>query len=159
MATNLPFCFFIQYLEQLLKFLANITLLKYVKSQRSCGFFITKKFILGFQIVDLKVHFSAPLILQYHSSGESINKLKTELEFMEVPRHSKEQSNGVKYWTRDPASGMAFWELPDNLWLLILLSVKPFQTRPFQSFATPGGGRGRVAPRSGYQKSRLPSAD
>ena len=38
MATNLPFCFFIQFLEQLLKFLANFTSLKYVKSQRSYGF-------------------------------------------------------------------------------------------------------------------------
>ena len=40
MATNLPSCFFIQFLEQLLKFLVNFTLLKYVKSQRSYGFFI-----------------------------------------------------------------------------------------------------------------------
>ena len=42
MATNLPFCFFIQFLKQLLKFLANFTLLKYVKSQRSYGFFNKK---------------------------------------------------------------------------------------------------------------------
>ena len=62
MATNLLFCFFIQFLEQLLKFLANCTLLKYVKSQRSYGFLITKKLIFGFQILDLKVHFSASLI-------------------------------------------------------------------------------------------------
>ena len=34
MATNLPSCFSIQFLEQLLKFLANFTLLKYVKSQK-----------------------------------------------------------------------------------------------------------------------------
>ena len=61
MATNLPFCFFIQFLEQLLKFLVNFTLLKYVKSQRSYGFLITKKLIFGFQILDLKVHFSASL--------------------------------------------------------------------------------------------------
>ena len=52
---------FIQFLEQLLKFLANYTLLKYVKSQRSYGFLITKKLIFGFQILDLKVHFSASL--------------------------------------------------------------------------------------------------
>ena len=32
MATNLPSCFSIQFLEQLLKFLVNFTLLKYVKS-------------------------------------------------------------------------------------------------------------------------------
>ena len=56
-AINLPFCFFIQFLEQLLKFLANFTLLKYVKS----GFLITKKLIFGFQILDLKVYFSASL--------------------------------------------------------------------------------------------------
>ena len=61
MATNLPFCFFIQFLEQLLKFLANFTLLKHVKSQRSYSFLITKKLIFGFEILDFKVHFSASL--------------------------------------------------------------------------------------------------
>ena len=61
MATNLPSCFSIQYLEQLLKFLVNFTLLKYVKSQRSYGFLITKELIFGFQILDLKDHFSASL--------------------------------------------------------------------------------------------------
>ena len=40
MATNLPSCFSIQFLEQLLTFLAYFTLLKYVKSQRSYGFLI-----------------------------------------------------------------------------------------------------------------------
>ena len=60
MATNLPFCFFIQFLE-LLKFLVSFTLLKYVKSQRRYGFLITKELIFGFQILDLKVHFSASL--------------------------------------------------------------------------------------------------
>ena len=64
MATNLPFSFFIQFLEQLLKFLINFTLLKYVKSQRSYGFLITKKLIFGSQFLDLKVHFSASLISQ-----------------------------------------------------------------------------------------------
>ena len=34
MATNLPSCFSIQFLEKLLKFLVNFALLKYVKSQR-----------------------------------------------------------------------------------------------------------------------------
>ena len=62
MATNVPFCRFIQFLEQLLKFLANFALLEYVKSQRSYGFLITKKLILDFKILDLKVHFSASLI-------------------------------------------------------------------------------------------------
>ena len=35
----------IQFLEQLLKFLLNFTLLKYVKSQRSYGFLITEELI------------------------------------------------------------------------------------------------------------------
>ena len=61
MATNLPSCFFIQFSEQLLKFLVNFTLLKYVKSQRSYGFLITKELIFGFQILYLKDHFSATL--------------------------------------------------------------------------------------------------
>ena len=60
-ATNLPSCFLIQSLEQLLKFLVNFTLLKYVKSQRSYGILITKELIFGFQILDLKDHFSASL--------------------------------------------------------------------------------------------------
>ena len=61
MATNLPSCFSIEFLEQLLKFLVNFTLLKYVKSQRRYGFLITKELIFGFQILDLKDHFSASL--------------------------------------------------------------------------------------------------
>ena len=61
MATNLPSCFSFQFLEQLLKLLLNFTLLKYVKSQRSYGFLITKELIFGFQILDLKDHFSAAL--------------------------------------------------------------------------------------------------
>ena len=51
-----------KFLEQLLKFLANFTLLKYVKSQRNYGFLITKELIFGFQILDLRDHFSASLI-------------------------------------------------------------------------------------------------
>ena len=62
MAPNLPSCFSIQFLAQLLKFLVNFTLLKYVKSQRSYGFLITKELIFGFRILDLKDHFSASLI-------------------------------------------------------------------------------------------------
>ena len=61
MATNLPSCFFIQFLEQLLKFLVNFNLLKYVTSQRSYGLLITKELIFGFQILDLKDHFSSSL--------------------------------------------------------------------------------------------------
>ena len=37
-----------------IKHLVNFTLLKYVKSQRSYGFLITKELIFGFQILDLK---------------------------------------------------------------------------------------------------------
>ena len=58
---NLPSCSSIEFLEQLLKFLVNFTLLKYVKSQRSHGFLITKELIFGFRILDLKDHFSASL--------------------------------------------------------------------------------------------------
>ena len=65
MATNLPSCFSIQFLEQLLKFLVSVTLLKYVKSQRNYGFLITKELIFGFQILDLKDHFSASLRLSF----------------------------------------------------------------------------------------------
>ena len=54
------FLLFYSILKQL-KFLASFTLLKYVKCQRSYGFLITKKLIFGFQILDLKVHFSASL--------------------------------------------------------------------------------------------------
>ena len=61
MATNLLSCFLIQFLEQLLKFLVNFALLKYVKSQRSYGFLITKELIFGFQTLDLKDHFLASL--------------------------------------------------------------------------------------------------
>ena len=63
MTTTLASCFFIQVLEQLLKFLVNVTLLKYVKSQRSYGFLITKELIFGLKILDLKDHFSASLLL------------------------------------------------------------------------------------------------
>ena len=58
-------CFFNQFLEQLLKFLVNFTLFKYVKSLRSYGFLITKGLIFGFQILDLKDHFSASLKLNF----------------------------------------------------------------------------------------------
>ena len=71
MATNLPSCFSIQSLEQLLKFLANFTLLKYVKSQRSYGFLITEELTFGFQILDLKDHFSAkyPGLIQFYNGN------------------------------------------------------------------------------------------
>ena len=61
MATNLQSCFSIEFVELLLKFLANFTLLKYVTFQRSYRFLITKELIFGFQILNLKDHFSASL--------------------------------------------------------------------------------------------------
>ena len=70
--SNLPSCFSIEFLEQLLKFLVNFTLLKYVKSQRSYGFLITKELIFGFQILDLKDHFSASLKEKPSVSGSRI---------------------------------------------------------------------------------------
>ena len=73
MATNVPSCFFIQFSEQLLKFLGNLTLLKYVTSQRSYGFLITKELIFDFQILDLKDHFSAFLISTSHLIVEVLN--------------------------------------------------------------------------------------
>ena len=45
----------------------NFTFLKYVKSQRSYGFLITKELIFGFQILDLNDHFSASLTLKVKS--------------------------------------------------------------------------------------------
>ena len=45
------------------------TLLKYVKSQRSYSFLITKELIFGFQILDLKDHFSASLKNVLHTAG------------------------------------------------------------------------------------------
>ena len=73
MATNLPSCFSIEFLEQLLKFLVNFTLLRYVTSQRSHDFLITKELIFGFQILDLKDHFSASLMTVSGKSGSIIN--------------------------------------------------------------------------------------
>ena len=74
MATNLPSCFSIQFLEQLLKFLVNFTLLKYLRSQRSYGFLVTKKLIFGFQILDLKDHFSASLKIALMANKNEKNK-------------------------------------------------------------------------------------
>ena len=68
----LPSCFSIQILEQLPKFLVNVTLLKYVKSQRNYGFLNTKELIFGFQILDLKDHFSASLTVPNFKLVENI---------------------------------------------------------------------------------------
>ena len=53
--------FLVNFLEQFQKFPVNFTLLKYLKSQRSYSFLITKKLIFGFQILNLKDRFSASL--------------------------------------------------------------------------------------------------
>ena len=79
MATNLPSCFFIKLLEQLLKFLVNFTFLKYVKSQRSYGFLITKELIFGFQILDLKDRFSASLSRKHSRLKTSYKGLSSEV--------------------------------------------------------------------------------
>ena len=78
MATNLPSCFLIQFLEQLLRFLVNLPLLKYVKPQRNYGFLITKELIFGFQILDLEDHFLASLTsLALYLFGRSTGSDKT----------------------------------------------------------------------------------
>ena len=76
MATNIPSCFSIQFLEQLLKFLVNFTLLKYAKSQRSYGFLITKELIFGFQILDV-----FPLFSLLKSTFFPVVKMKQGLAF------------------------------------------------------------------------------
>ena len=82
MATNLPSCLTIKFLEQLLKFLVNSTLLKYVKSQRSYGFLITKELIFGFQILDLEDHFSAFLTPTVEISSTEVNLENTHTHKM-----------------------------------------------------------------------------
>ena len=82
METNLPSCFLIQFPEQLLKFLVNFTLLKYVRSQRSYGLLITKELIFGFQILDLKDHFSASLIATIHLGNRSIKNSMLGCDFV-----------------------------------------------------------------------------
>ena len=80
METNLPSCFLIQFLEQLLKFLVNFTLLKQVKSQRSYGFLITKELIFGFEILDLVVRqlkYRLKMIIQSERFRESSCKYCT----------------------------------------------------------------------------------
>ena len=83
MATNLPSCFSIQFLEQLLKFLVNFTLLKYVKFQRSYGFLITKELIFGF---DLKDHFSAALNNCLKGELVSLNQFEKPVSVESVNR-------------------------------------------------------------------------
>ena len=64
-----------------MKFLVNFTLLKYVKSQRSYGFLITKELIFGFQILDLKDHFSDSLQILFE-------RIKYELIYSHLAEYS-----------------------------------------------------------------------
>ena len=103
MATKLSSCFSIQFLEQLLKFLVNFTLLKYVKSQRSYGFLITKELIFGFQILHLKDHFSASLnqISNFSSNSEMAIYLESLSSMVNFPfNHVKELELSYNYAKR-----------------------------------------------------------
>ena len=62
MGINLLSCLLIQFLEKLLTFPLNFTLLKYVKSQRGYSFFITKELTLWFPNFGFFFHFAASLI-------------------------------------------------------------------------------------------------
>ena len=96
MATNLPSCFFIQFLGQLLKFLVNFTLLKYVKFQRNYGFLITKELIFGFQILDLQDHFSASL-KEFHKV--QLKCLLLLLLLLLLPNLKEQQKSGRSPFT------------------------------------------------------------
>ena len=104
MATNLPSCFSIQFLEQLLKFLVNFTLLKYVQSQRNYGFLIIKELLFSFQILDLKDHFSASLIvfgLQFFCfSNSPSNKGNIFLDLIEYKLNSLRGANYISVHIR-----------------------------------------------------------
>ena len=93
MATNLPSCFFIQFLEQLLRFPVNVTLLKYVRPQRSYGFLITKELIFGFQILDLKDHFSASLTIQGYRFERLKNRSQKYFQDKLIVHQTKGQVN------------------------------------------------------------------
>ena len=73
-----------EILAKLLKFLVNFTLLKYVKSQKSYGFSITKELIFGFQTLDLnsllKSYFYIAGRIAYYSK-EKINLFPTDGTF------------------------------------------------------------------------------
>ena len=94
MATNLPSCFFIQFLEQLLKFLVNFTLLKYVESQRSYGFLVTKELIFGFQILDKRSLLS--LLNKYWKCHATLLKCEKILTFS--PDLKNDDSDGLSEW-------------------------------------------------------------
>ena len=129
MATNLlPSCFFIQFLEQLLKFLVNFTLLKYVKSQRNYGFLITKELIFGFQILDLKDHFSASLNLNRYIFNNYIVKMTFPCLVKGITNYFKNYMPKICY------------NAVIKYLIAIILSVKDFNrwyfTRIFNKLAT-----------------------
>ena len=102
MATNLPSCFSIQFLETFLKFLVNFTLLKYVMSQRNYGFLITKELIFGFQILDLKDHFSASLKVDFSFSylGHKCNC------WLKIANYWDKRNDGVLCTEKEIKSGL-----------------------------------------------------
>ena len=138
MATNLPFCFFIQFLEQLLKFLANFTLLKYVKSQGSYGFLITKELIFGFQILDLEVHFTPTLV----------KRLSCVTTTWGLKVHSQGQQTIRVYWVTVILT-LPFSE--KGGWLTVILNMvfrrvgwQKFETLPWKSRGGREGGKCEV---------------
>ena len=136
MATNLPSCFSIQFLEQLLKFLVNFTLLKYVKSQRSCGFLITKELIFGFQILDLKDHFSASLKtmlkLMFSSSILIIVKPVRSNFVVEWPPETKKQ---LWVWAQGGALVGVQGQSPGKLReFCVLVTLKQHFPEPISGF-------------------------
>ena len=114
MATNLPSSFFIQFLEQLLTFLVNFTLLKYVKSQRSYGFLITKELIFGFQILDLKDHFSASLTSSVCKTCQFLEQLLTFLVNFTLLKYVKSQRSYGFLITKELIFGFQILDLKDH---------------------------------------------
>ena len=112
MATNLPSCFSIQFLEQLLKFLVNFTLLKYVKSQRNYGFLITKELIFGFQILDLKDHFSASLSWPFFHPSIADNVIALQCSSVIYPHLLLSPShfqNSLSTFSIERVNGIPLW--------------------------------------------------
>ena len=135
MATNLPSCCSIQFLEQLLKFPVNITLLKYVKSQRSYDFLITKELIFGFQILNLKDHFSASLIEKIYEEFVSQNSRdQTFSSLYQGIRSSWVCYTGIQLYSKIITMNASQF---NKLWLTIF---NPIQAGVFWNHTGWGGG-------------------
>ena len=124
MPTNLPFYFFIQFLEQLLKFLANFTLLKYVKSQRSYGFLITKKLIFGFQILDLKVHFSVSLTIVNLNKATHILGLKLNFRHLSDANFNMKENNWGILCIKLSNQSQLVCNLVNQVWVILIYLVQ-----------------------------------